>query len=121
MRGATGEPICPYSYLRTTEDTHASVSHPRPSASQRHQRCTPTTTGFAWVLAYVDTTVKVKSTDGSRKLHTLLVLSAGPADRTVQHSTRLDTAGHYWTLLRWSLLHVRLHNVAFHVKARADH
>ena len=37
MRGATGEPICPYSYLRTTEDTHANVSHPRPSASQRHQ------------------------------------------------------------------------------------
>ena len=24
------------------------------------------------------------------------------------HSTLLDIAGHYWTLLRWSLLHVRL-------------
>ena len=81
--------------------THASVSHPRPSGLgftapptvHTYRPAAPTTTGFAWVLANFDTTVQTLPSD----VH------------ATQYRILLDIAGHYyWTLLRWSLLHVRL-------------
>lgn len=83
--------------------THASVSHPRPSGlgfTQRHQRCTPTglhllRLALLGFLRNVDSTVK--STGGSRKLHT--AHAAGPQCGPCRPSTRYTVhTGHYWTL-----------------------
>ena len=70
---------------------------PRASASHRqHQRCTPTGLHLVRLalLGFLRTSTQLCR---PYTLHSTLLDITG-----------LDITGHYWTLLRWSLLHVRL-------------